>query len=381
MPVLDSANGASFDVNAEHFRLGDVAPLTEGVIRRLDGTLDGELHIGVARSDDARDDKVKVAMKLSDGVINLPAIGQELHKVSLTLRGGERGVVEIGELSAEGAHGKVTGAGQARFSGLSFIGGELKLAIAEGAALPVTVEGVPFGDARGELVIAAKERPDALELNIGVPMLHLDLPSSVGRGVQDLRDNPAISIVDGAEPAMKARDKNSRRVIVTVNLGRILVKARMLDVELGGVAQAPLRIDVGEITKVTGDIRVARGKFIIAKKDFEIEHGVIHLRAQDPSNPSVILTARWDSPEGPIHMDYNGLLNPVTPDKLKLHSPSPTLATQEQIMTMLVTGGGEPAGSASSGGQPLSGVGQAAGGVLLDQLGTEFGAVGRLRCR
>jgi translocation and assembly module TamB len=372
-PVLDSGDGSDLDVKAHHFRLGVVSPLTSGDVSRVDGRLDGELHVGVARPGDGRQDKVRVAMKVSDGVLNLPAVGQEFHHASLALRGGDRGVIDIADLSAEGTRGRVTGAGHARFAGLRFVGGDLKLSIAEGAEIPVTVEGVPFGDARGEVVVTANERKDALELNIGIPTLHLDLPNSVGRGVQDLKDNPAITIVDEDGPVAQAHDKNTRRVLVSVVLGQIVVKARMLNVELGGVKNAPLRFDLGEMTKVTGDIRLARGKFVIAKKDFEIEHGIIHLRAEDPSNPSVILTARWDSPEGPIYMDYNGLLNPVTSEKLKLHSPSPALATQEQIMSMLLTGGLDPTAASSAGAQPLSGFSQAAGGVLLDQLGTEIG--------
>ena len=374
VPSIDPQHASRLIAKADHFRLAAVTPWTAGAVSRMDGLLNGELQVGVGRSGDTGGDGVKVAMKLSDVVFNLPAIGQEFHNAGLTLRSGENGTIVLTDISAEGTRGKITGSGQVQFSGLRFVGGKLKLSIAEGAELPLTVEGVPFGDARGEFEMSAKAREGALELRVAVPKLHIDLPKAVGRGVQDLHDNPAITVVDQQSPALVPHEKSGQVVIVNLDLGQVIVKARMLNVELTSVPQAPLRVEVGDTTRITGDIRFTpASKFVVAKKEFDIEHGVIHMREDDPSNPSVILTARWDSPEGPIYIDYNGLLNPITPEKMKFHSPSPTLASQEQIMTMLVTGGADPTASSQGTGQPLSGIGTAAGRVLLDQLSTEIG--------
>ena len=69
--------------------------------------------------------------------------------------------------------------------------------------MPLTLEGVPLGEAWGTLFLHAK-RPDerTIKLDVDVPVLHTSLPDSSARDVQGLDDHPDVNV------GVRARDGN-----------------------------------------------------------------------------------------------------------------------------------------------------------------------------
>ena len=128
----------------------------------------------------------------------------------------------------------------------------------------------------------------------------------------------------------------------------------MLEIELGDRVsirqsntlavwvQGRLVLDIGQKPIATGQIRLVRGFIDVQGKRFEIEQGIITFEQDDPSNPVVVVTARWDSPEGyQVRADYRGR---VQNGKLTLSAEPPL--SNDQIMSLLLFG--TPDGSLGS---------------------------------
>lgn len=361
----------SADLKAERFRIAALGPFMAGIMSRIDGHLDGKASVGWTREDKRDGGKISVEMKLSEGIFNLPQLGQEFHGAELSIKSGPGGKISFDGLRADGTRGRITGSGHARFAGLRFEHADATLSIAGGQEIPITLQGVPLGDAHGRITLAADKTDRALEIKVGVPELHFNLPGDPGRGVQGLEDNPAITVSHTPPVIREARAKDAPALVVSFDIGRIYLrkkasKGQQLEVDLVGVERTPLRVEITDRTRITGDIKFDRGFVEVMKKRFEIEQGVLHMRPEDPSNPYVNLTARWDTPDGqPIFIDYIGVLLPITQDKLKLRSATPGLGAQDLYAMLLLGGaGGSSAGGQTGGAQALTGQ------LLASQLST-----------
>ena len=362
VPTIDPKRPADFVVKASRFRIAALGPFVAGVLSRVDGVLEGDARVGWTHLEDD-DDKGKLAvrMKLSDGVFHVPQLGQELHDAEVQIVGGANGVILMEGLRADGTKGRITGSGKAKFNGLRFARAEAAFRIKPGEELPIALEGVPLGDTRGEVKIVAEKRDKKLAVTVDVPTLHLELPRNTGRGVQSLDDNPDIFIVQERPRPKEQASGGATKMALTFNLGDIGIKGSLgaininLDVGLAGVKGAPLKVELADKARISGAIQFSRGRVELLKRAFEVERGVVNMRPEDAGNPYVNVTARWDSPEGPIYIDYVGVLMPIAPEKIVLRSPT---IPDNRIMATLLSGGVEQASSgagADKGANPVQG--------------------------
>lgn len=352
VPGIDPNRPANFRLDATKFRIAALGPFLAGLLSRVDGTLDGFAGVGFTRLDDDDKAKIEVQLKLSDGTFHVPQLGQELHDADIVVKGGGGGLVRLEKLSVDGTKGRITGSGNARFKGLAFKHADATFEIKPGQELPVALEGVALGEARGKVTITADKRERDMEVVVGIPHFNLALPASTGRGVQGLDDNPDIFILQERPKEKELRPKDAPRLALTFNIGDIGLKGNLgvvnieLDVGLSGVKGAPLKVEITDKTRVSGDIALTRGRLVLLKRTFDIERGVIHMRPEDAGNPYVNASARWDSPEGAIFVEFNGLVSPFTKEKLKLSSPK--LSEAEIVATLLSGGAKQQSGLGSS---------------------------------
>lgn len=365
VPGLDPAEHASVSLEASRFRIAALGPFVAGSLSRIDGVLDGEARADLAKL--AAKPKIVTRLKLSDGVFHVPQLGQELHDAQVTVVGGAGGVVELAGIRADGAKGRITGSGRAKFDGLRFVRADASFEIKPGEELPVTFEGVPFGDARAKIKVAAEQRGRVLAITVGIPSLHIDLPASSGRGVQSLDANPEVIVLGERRQVVKV-SPNAGRTSLTFNLGHVEVKGKALDIGLSGVKRAPIKIDLLDKARISGDIQLTHGRIEVLHKPFMIEQGVVHLRPEEPGNPYVNVTARWDAPDGPIFIEYAGLLLPIAPEKLKYRSPT---IPQDKIMATLLFGGVEQATVSGQGAGAVPGQALAAQ-LIAQQFSTQI---------
>jgi translocation and assembly module TamB len=360
IPTLDEQRPVDTTTTATRFRIAALAPFVAGAVSSIDGVLDGKAHVDWTHRTPGDKPNLSVEMKLVDGVFHIPQLGQELNHAELSLTGGKGGIVQVERIHAEGSRGRITGSGRARFDGLRFVRAEANFKIKPGEELPLTFEGVPYGDAHGDVTVIAESAKHDLAITVGIPNLHIDLPAATARAVQGLDPNPRVEILQEPRHAVLLQPEEAGKLTLVFNIGLIeVVKGNTLDVGIAGVKGQPLTIEVSDKARISGDLQVARGRLDVFHKEFVVEQGIVHMRREDAADPYVNVTARWDSPDGPIFIEYAGLLSDITkPEKIKYRSPS---IPDDKIMATILFGGVE---------QSTVGTGNAGvpGGGLIAQL-------------
>jgi translocation and assembly module TamB len=330
------------NLEAREFRLTGLHALMPGVVSELDGRLDanmrGEFGGGPAQ--------VAGAATLRGGVFQQPTIGQRFHHIDADVKL-EPNRARLTRLVARGSSGRLSATGHADFAGLALQGAEANVRIDSDHKIPITFEGVGFGDASGKIDVnyrAASENAPSL-LRVKVSDVEAVLPEAAGHTVQELAPAEHVSVgfhrKDGTFAALPLQPMESDEtepgtpLVVLVELGKKVrvQRANQLDVELGG----EIKVRLAEETEISGQIQLRSGTLDIQGKLFHIERGVITFSGVDPSNPMIVALARWDSPaEYRVYAEYTGT---ATDGKLRLTS-EPAL-TQDQIVSLLMFGSPE----------------------------------------
>jgi translocation and assembly module TamB len=331
---------------ARDFRLATLAPMLGSAVNELDGRLNADL------SADVQGDRVTLRGKgrLSDGVVQVPSVGQRFSDISLNIDV-EPTVLVLRDLKAHGLTGEVTG--EARVEVDQHLGlrqASAQIAIPKHRKLPITVQGVAMGDAWGRVEATIKNSPEKVQVSIRVPELHLDVPDSGGGDVQDLTPDDEIRI--GArrkdkqlvalpvQPLAKPSE-NSTPLDLSLELGKN-VEVRRGDMVTAQVS-GKIEVHVSDQTDVTGQIDVKGGTLDVSGKEFHIERGTVTFTGGAPSDPTVSAEARWDAPAG--YAVYATFTGTAKKGKLTLRSEPPL--SQDEIYNLILFG--TPEGSVSSG--------------------------------
>lgn len=386
VPLPDPDAPGGVEVDASRFRLLALQPAVAGVLSKLDGLLDGKVRLGWKKFSDPQAGTLTADLHVTKGVFHVPQLGQEFTNAKVDVSGGGDGTIRISDLSADGAQaGRVTGKGEVKLDGLRLKQAKVSLAVDEGHDLPVNLEGVPLGNFRAKVdVVATKdEKANKLDVQLNIPSLHLELPPSPGRGVQEMDDNPEIKVSHALHAEAEIKERAGTKLDLTVRIDEALIEGKGLRITLKSSGKDPPHVVVeGGESSVTGDVHLVRGKLSVFGKDFTIEEtapNLVHM-AGDPSNPYLNVTARWDAPDGTqVFIDYIGPLQPMTADRIKLRSiPS---YSPDQIMSALLLGGDFSASAAPTTTQAQAGgvATNAAGSVAAQQFNSLLSGIGPLR--
>lgn len=365
-PRLDPARALRASFEARRLRASALLPALSGSVSELDGRIDAKTELELARGKASLTGQVR----LRDGVLQVPKIGQALHDIEADIVAEPGGVVRLRRASLRGTTGKLQATGMAKLDGLSLERAEASLRIDEDDKLPVTVEGVSYGYAWGK--VTAKVRPR--DVRVDVSSLHLELPAKPKTGVQELDPDPTIKVGVRRQsstflelplqPLQEKKKQAGEPSSITVALGDDvwIRQGTRLRVKLAGEVQTV----PGSDRPVRGKIQLAEGRIDVSGKLFEIRSGTIAFQ-KDPQNPVVLAQAVWDAPEG--HRVIAEFVGPVKTGKLKLRAEPPL--TENEIVSLILFG--EPDGAFGS--DPSSGSGGAsaaagvAGGVATQGLG------------
>ena len=348
-PLPELGHRGTAKLTATAFKLETLGPLLASYVSEIGGVLDANTEIGV--TPDAT--TLSGAARLSKGVVQLPALGQRFSDIDARV-GVANNQFKIEKLEARGTTGRVTVKGGARLDGFALREAKAQVSIAQREALPITLQGEALGDAWGNVNANFQNPPKGeRKLEIDVPTFHLTTPETGGHGVQSLDADEDIAVgvrradgkfvaipVQPLEPGGKPETTSgepAQPLRILVKLGNNVV------VERGRTAQAQLSgqlvILSGLETDVTGRIELRGGKLDVSGKTFEIERGVITFEGNDPGNPTITATARWDAPGYTVYADY---LGDVQNGRIKLHSEPPL--TQDEIASLLLFGSPDSSG-------------------------------------
>ncbi|APR86560.1 Hypothetical protein A7982_11909 [Minicystis rosea] len=374
-PALDSQKPVDLTLRAQAFRADAVSPFTQGLFSEIDGRVDADAKLHVEPG--GKDGHTDGAIAVREGVLEAPQLGERFHGVRGRIVMKPWGTLRFEDFAAEAPTGKLVASGDAVLDGLSLQRANAKIHIANGDSIPIAVEGVPMGRAYGDISARAVMSPDQkrLDVHLDIPRLHVDLPQSTGNSVQPLEPDGKIrvGVVSGRDfvslPLAAPSEPRAPSALViraAVRLGDDVVVRR--DTTINIAAEGEPIIEVGTQTRMSGRIRVTRGRLELQGKQFTIDRGEVSFVGDDPADPIVFATASWDAPDGTrVYADFSGH---VSTGKLALRS-EPALA-QEEILALLLFGstsgslGSEPPpGRAESAGVKAAGM---AGGVVTQGL-------------
>ena len=354
---LDAAD-ATLTATLGHFHATHLMPFVGNLVRDVDGTLDGrfELHQEPRPGGAAR--WIEGQASLTDGVVQIPALGQQFHQASATLvarrePGGAtphaRSTLSLGELSASSDGGSLRATGEAHLDDLAFVDAKGEVKVDKQAPVPLTLEGVSFGNAWGTLDVAARRdaaAPRRIDVDLAVRELETEVPTSSTRDVQPLDADARIRVgrTDASGAFVAISDASDRAVAPAALAWRIgldlgdgrtrLRRGTMVDVALSGT---PVVVLDGK-AQVTGVVRLVSGRIDIFGKRFEIDSGLIRFEDGVPvSSADASVTAHWDAPDATrIYADWVG---PQSTGKLTLRAEPQR--TEQEILGLLVFGATE----------------------------------------
>ncbi len=359
VPTLDEQLAGA--LTAHGFRLSTLLPIMDGSLSELDGKLDADIRASI----EGGTPRLTGRATLTEGSLQIPAIGQRFHDISAQVALSPDGI-RIDDVRARGTTGGFEASAHATLQGLTPVAAKATLRIDEGDKLPLTIEGEAVGDAWGSLE-ASYQHDEASKTNnvrVSLNKLNLELPPAPPRGIQGVeaaehirvgffrRDRDFVPIA--LQPLQEPSTPSEYKTVVVVELGEMRIeKGQQVEVGLGGRVEAKL----GPELDVRGEIHTRRGELDISGKKFHIERGSVTFTGGQPDNPIISAVARHDAPAGyTVYAEYTGT---ASRGKLRLSSEPPL--SQDEILTLLMFGTPDGAFGAGSGDSLSTAVGVAGG--------------------
>lgn len=363
------------------FRLASLEPFLFGAVRKLDGRLDGGARVGWTRIEDTEKGAITADLKIRDGTLYLPQIGQQLRLSSA--KGGavhlraDRDRVTLDDLVAEAGTGRARISASAELSGLVLKGAQVKVGIAESEALPIALEGTSVGQVWGALETSLENRDNELAVDVRSSDAHFKLSSTSLRDTQELRAHSDVRLSHAVGAVEQSAPPPSRPIALALHLSRAIVEGPGIYIVLSSEPGSPPVFVLAERRRAKGTLRLQSGHVEQANRKFVLDQGTIRFREEEPSNPVVHVLAHWDAPDGSrVTLEYAGAATPLSRDKLRLRSNPPR--TEQQIFALLLLGsdtavdlGANAAASTSSAADPT--LGQTVGTAAVD-LGGDLAA-------
>jgi translocation and assembly module TamB len=342
-PSRDPTGAIEAAFTAKKFRVGFLAPFVQAVFDSFDGTLDADAHVSLVPN---QKPSISGSVALTDGVVGIPQLGQDLHGVKGRVVLNQDGTVRLDGAEAHGTVGKVTASGTAKLDGTDLVNAQLTANIEKRDAIPLDAQGTDLGSVYGKFNVNVATGADRKSMTVAVdiPSVHVTLPDASTHSVQalgELPDSNHIGVfttperftavpLDGHEAGPTDDGAPPSMLTIGITIGDAQI-ARGTDVRVGLGGKLTAKLE--KKTAVTGQIQLKTGKLDVQGKSFEIESGTVTFTG-DPSNPDVKVTAGWTAEDGTrVYADYTG---PLQTGKVTLRSEP--ARPQNEIVALILFG-------------------------------------------
>ncbi|MDX2051464.1 MAG: translocation/assembly module TamB domain-containing protein [Polyangiaceae bacterium] len=333
-------------VQAKDFSAGILLPVMSDVFTELGGKITANLDGTLQATDADLTGGFSGEVKLTDGQLQLSAMGMRLNDVHLTSqvrRKDNQTDIFISSLSAKARSDIPNIEGRSihlHLDGLKLESGEASVALTH--PVPILIEGVSQATATGNAKLRLKREPDRFFVDISIPWLTAQLPKASSRRVIDVAENPDIIV---AQPLSEEKLSHVRGHgvpwVLHFDLGdAVRVSRSDLSIPLRGSPE----IRLGGKTEVVGAIELSPGGRVqLMGKAFSVERGLVQFDTGDSTNPRIDITASWRAPDGTVvYVDIRGTFKQGT---LSLRSDPPMLEVELQA---LLLGGSSAQGETSA---------------------------------
>ena len=323
VPELAKKGEVEAKANFDRMPLQAVLAWMAGVVN-VEGILQGS----VSARGLARDPRLVGSVDLSDGRVNLRAVGQTLEDVRGRAIFDEDGVA-ISNLQLTDTGGSAKVDGRVEVKKLSLHKADF---VVEASDFPLRQEGSIMARLKGSARLMAKFEENGLDGEVSLRKFELDIPESSATPI-DLAPHPEVFLVGEDYEQLRTSDAYYWHLGVRSE-DRLLIRSK----DQGFYVQASANLDtrLDEEFSVEGTVNLHSGSFKVFGKRFEVRSGSMSFDGDPEMDAKVDLVARHSlrGSNDTVTVVVSGRLSDP---KIEFKSSIPT-SSQAQVIALLVTG-------------------------------------------
>jgi hypothetical protein len=331
------------------------SPWLEGYVTSLGGELSGSLDatyglIEGTHADQSATPQLALSgyATLTHGKATIEGLGLSLSDLSIAAQAastGTRTTISVPAISAS------VGGGQDNFNGSVVV--ELQAAslkritgrIGRAKEVPLSADSVTLATLTGTANLELTPRPEGFDINVDFDDLDIHLPRSSSRKIVGLSENSDVVVLQplGSQAWRKARSSRASEYHLRFALGKA---SRVTRTDFTLPITGTPELVLGSRLRPSGSVQLEpQGRLQLFGKVFIVDHGRVTLDPEQPSNPRLDVTATWRGPTHLVTVQIQGNLDEA---RLRLSS-DPPLASESQVMALLLGGGSGNDSTASAG--------------------------------
>jgi hypothetical protein len=323
VPVLAKRGDVSGSANFDRMPLQAVLAWMAGVVN-VEGILQGS----VTAQGRVRDPSFVGSVELSDGRVNLRAVGQTLEDVTGRAIFDEDGVA-VTDLRATDTNGTAEVDGRVGFKKLQLKKMDFTV---RADKFPLRSEGSIMARLDGSARMMAKFEDEGIDGEVRLKKLELDIPESTATP-QDLARHPEVFFIGETYEPIRRTDAYEVKLKIRSE-DRLVIRSR----DQGFYVEATAKLDtrVAEEFTVEGTVNLHKGSFQVFGKRFEIRSGNMIFDGKPEMDAKVDLVARHSlrGSNDTVTVVVSGRLSNPT---IEFKSNVPT-TSEAQVIALLVTG-------------------------------------------
>jgi translocation and assembly module TamB len=290
--------------------------------------VEGILQGSVTAQGRVRDPSFVGSVELSDGRVNLRAVGQTLEDVTGRAIFDEDGVA-VTDLRATDTNGTAEVDGRVGFKKLQLKKMDFTV---HADKFPLRSEGSIMARLDGSARMMAKFEDEGIDGEVRLQKLELDIPESTATP-QDLARHPEVFFIGETYEPIRRTDAYEVKLKIRSE-DRLVIRSR----DQGFYVEATAKLDtrVAEEFTVEGTVNLHKGNFQVFGKRFEIRSGNMIFDGKPEMDAKVDLVARHSlrGSNDTVTVVVSGRLSNPT---IEFKSNVPT-TSEAQVIALLVTG-------------------------------------------
>jgi autotransporter translocation and assembly factor TamB len=323
IPVLAKKGDVSGRADFDRMPLQAVLAWMAGVVN-VEGILQGS----VTAQGRVRDPSFVGSVELSDGRVNLRAVGQTLENVTGRAIFDEDGVA-ITDLRATDTKGTAEVDGRVGFKKLKLNKTDF---VVHADKFPLRQEGSIMARLDGSARMIAKFGDEGLDGEVRLQKLDIDIPESTATP-QDLARHPEVFFIGETYEPIRRTDAYHVKLKIRSE-DRLVIRSR----DQGFYVEATAKLDtnIAEEFTVEGSVNLHTGSFQVFGKRFEVRSGSMIFDGDPEMDAKVNLVARHSlrGSNDTVSIVVSGRLSDPT---IEFKSNVPT-SSEAQVIALLVTG-------------------------------------------
>jgi hypothetical protein len=323
IPALAKRGDVNGRADFDRMPLQAVLAWMAGVVN-VEGILQGS----VTAQGRVQDPKFVGSVELSDGYVNLRAVGQTLEDVTGRAIFDEDGVA-VTDLKATDTGGSAEVDGRVGFKKLRLNKVDL---VAQTNKFPLRQEGSIMARLDGSARLIAKFEDNSLDGEVRLRKFELDIPESSATP-QDLARHPEVFFIGETYEPVRRTDAYAVKLAIRSE-DRLVIRSR----DQGFYVEATANLDtsMAEEFIVEGAVNLHTGNFKVFGKRFDIRSGSMVFEGDEEMDAKVDLVARHSlrGSNDTVTVTVSGRLSNPT---IEFKSSVPT-TSQAQVIALLVTG-------------------------------------------